>query len=951
MRLIELQLTNIKSYKQEVIKFSEGINCILGLNGSGKSTIIESIGSVLFNYNQRTNNNLLRYNETKGQISLLFEGDDSKLYRITKTIRNKGNSNIKIIDEENNETLYETVSDVYEFVKRVLNIPKEKSLSKMFEEIIAVPQGTFVNAFLETPKNRKENFDKLFELDIYKKLSDELKVLSDKVEKEYVFKIEKEIAGIDGKLTDYQTKKDNKELLEKQLSQHNEQYKELSEIYNKKAEEKKQIETDYNKLEQFLNNRISINNTVTNLNEQIKIYEVNLTESLKAKEVLNNNLFGYNLYLKTSEELKNNEDKYNINLSLQQSLNEHNNEISKLKELNKHIEQYIYNLKKDIGSYKEQIISKEKENEENKKRISQLEIDIKPIKLDLSNKEKEKNETQGKYTYYLNKLNNINTSLLSIDIKEDSETNQKQIDIINEKLVIIEENKKQIIDLEKEKVKIVSEIDNLVSNNSYINDGLCPILKQKCLNIAGNNLSIEIEKMLESKNQRLNEINSNINVLLLDSKNEEQLIKEKETLLLQKNNIIIQNNKYLSIIEDLTCTFSHENLIINRDNDKLVISNLIKKYEYLKENFNDEILNELRNKEKDMSNDMFSLNNINNINLNIIKECKNKINNISLDILKKEEELNNNLLSIEDHEKCNDNISKQLEQYKNIKEIIDENKKVLDKYESNYKTYISKQNEASNYDKYYNLVDENKKVLLKNNTELDNINKEIEQLSKIVSKDILSDITNEVNKLYNDISVIKNTIDITNKQLSDVNKELDVLDNYIIEKQQKEKVLFKYNTLNNKYKLYRTIFNNLPKELSKQIRKYISMFASNLYRKISNENVRIEILDDYEVILVDCIEQNKQKTLSQLSGGEQMSVAIAIRLAMLKQITNVRFYFMDEPTVNLDTERRTMVGEVVKDISQELKQLFVISHDDTFEAITDNNIKIIKNNNISVLDI
>ena len=51
---------------------------------------------------------------------------------------------------------------------------------------------------------------------------------------------------------------------------------------------------------------------------------------------------------------------------MQQSLNEHNNEISKLKELNKHIEQYIYNLKKDIGSYKEQIISKEKENEENK---------------------------------------------------------------------------------------------------------------------------------------------------------------------------------------------------------------------------------------------------------------------------------------------------------------------------------------------------------------------------------------------------------------------------------------------------------------------------------------------------------------------------------------------------------------------------------------------------------
>ena len=160
MKLMELELTNIKSYKHEIIRFSEGINCILGLNGSGKSTIIESIGSVLFNYNQRTTNNLLRYNETKGQISLLFEGNDNKIYRIIKNLRNKGNSNIKIVDEENNQVLHETVSDVYVFVKKVLNIPKEKSISKLFEEIIAVPQGTFVNAFLETPKNRKENFDK-----------------------------------------------------------------------------------------------------------------------------------------------------------------------------------------------------------------------------------------------------------------------------------------------------------------------------------------------------------------------------------------------------------------------------------------------------------------------------------------------------------------------------------------------------------------------------------------------------------------------------------------------------------------------------------------------------------------------------------------------------------------------------------------------------------------------
>ena len=81
-----------------------------------------------------------------------------------------------------------------------------------------------------------------------------------------------------------------------------------------------------------------------------------------------------------------------------------------------------------------------------------------------------------------------------------------------------------------------------------------------------------------------------------------------------------------------------------------------------------------------------------------------------------------------------------------------------------------------------------------------------------------------------------------------------------------------------------------------------------------------------------------------------MSVAIAIRLAMLKQTTGVEFYFMDEPTINLDTERRMKLTEVVKDISTKLRQLYVISHDDTFESITDNTIKISKVNNESRLD-
>ena len=199
-------------------------------------------------------------------------------------------------------------------------------------------------------------------------------------------------------------------------------------------------------------------------------------------------------------------------------------------------------------------------------------------------------------------------------------------------------------------------------------------------------------------------------------------------------------------------------------------------------------------------------------------------------------------------------------------------------------------------------------------------------------------------------NILQTTINISISRKEIVEKELNQLDLLIISKEKLCNKLIKYNNLDTKYKLIRNVFTNLPKELSKQIRKYISTLATNIYQKISSENVRIELDDEYGVILIDCIDESKQKSLSQLSGGEQMSVAIAIRLAMLKQITNIEFYFMDEPTINLDYERRMMVGEVVKDISNELKQLFVISHDDTFESITDNSIKISKNNNISILE-
>ena len=65
-----------------------------------------------------------------------------------------------------------------------------------------------------------------------------------------------------------------------------------------------------------------------------------------------------------------------------------------------------------------------------------------------------------------------------------------------------------------------------------------------------------------------------------------------------------------------------------------------------------------------------------------------------------------------------------------------------------------------------------------------------------------------------------------------------------------------------------------------------------------------------------------------------MAAALSVRLALLKQLTDIRIAFFDEPTNNMDAERRENLAMQISRITH-FDQLFVISHDDTFDNFVD----------------
>lgn len=117
----------------------------------------------------------------------------------------------------------------------------------------------------------------------------------------------------------------------------------------------------------------------------------------------------------------------------------------------------------------------------------------------------------------------------------------------------------------------------------------------------------------------------------------------------------------------------------------------------------------------------------------------------------------------------------------------------------------------------------------------------------------------------------------------------------------------------------------------------ISIEADRLFREITGHpHAHLRWSNDYEIQLE---EEGRPRPFANLSGGEQMAAALAVRLALLKETSNIDVAFFDEPTTNMDESRRANLALQIGEIKT-FKQLFVISHDDSFEQWTDHVVRV-----------
>ena len=130
----------------------------------------------------------------------------------------------------------------------------------------------------------------------------------------------------------------------------------------------------------------------------------------------------------------------------------------------------------------------------------------------------------------------------------------------------------------------------------------------------------------------------------------------------------------------------------------------------------------------------------------------------------------------------------------------------------------------------------------------------------------------------------------------------------------------------------RDVLKKAGPEVTRSYVAHISVEANQFFREITGDAGRtLRWSSDYEIMLE---ENGHERSFVNLSGGEQMVAALSVRLALLKQLSDIRIAFFDEPTVNMDAERRENLARQIGQV-RHFNQLFVISHDDTFEEAVD----------------
>ena len=213
------------------------------------------------------------------------------------------------------------------------------------------------------------------------------------------------------------------------------------------------------------------------------------------------------------------------------------------------------------------------------------------------------------------------------------------------------------------------------------------------------------------------------------------------------------------------------------------------------------------------------------------------------------------------------------------------------------------------------------------------------QANAVFHQEELEAVSAEIKQLQIGLSDLVGKIQQTQKDIRNLEQKIEQAEAFLIELEAAQKEKATLEELQTMMEQFRKLIKEAAPHVLKAMLGDISAEANRIFGEIMGDrSAQLSWQNDYEIILR---RQGVNRTFAQLSGGEQMSAALSVRLALLKKLSTLNIAFFDEPTQNMDELRRMNLADQIRRV-RGFDQLIVISHDDTFEQGLDSIVRLRK---------
>ncbi len=911
MIFTRLRMNNFKSHEQTVIQFDKGISVIVGENGAGKSTILEAISFALFKqHTGKKIDDLVRNNANSMSIELEFSSNN----RDYKIVREKKSSlKSSLFKRASSEGGYMHVCtgdrEVASEIRQILDID-----SDLFLNAIYIRQGEIAELVDKTPAEKKQLIGKLLGLDSLEKAWKNLLP--------FITDYESQLAELSGKLynsdelmENYKRKKDELKSLKDRGHELEEQIAEVDELIKEISENKRNMEREKEIYETQVNNLEMEEKTFAKLEDDKHRIQEELDKIREAEEEI--------------DRLEKFVSKLDVYLDFEKSVTS----IQRLKQDEEEIEdkldsiaeqKEIVSTKKDgydkflssdeeIGKLSDQKTGLEKElaamaklEKDKKQLLKEIEDERNDIEKFFS-KSKEKLDDYGLDQDKLAKIDDFShlessTNDFITETSSKIDDLSKEIITKNEDIVVYKQNIKAC----ERPLKDLEGIDNK-----------CPVCQSDISAFKKDELTKHYTGEID-ENKKL--IAQNEEAVRLLSKNKTSFEEKLGNLTSLSKDIIEYRQKFEHLQNELIRLNKMDEELEAKENISNKLGELIlliatKKEE--RESFKQDHDSYIQSKGAlevlgDETEIQYKLKQVQN-------EIDNHVTNIKLAI-NQDPHLSGDISPAELKNRIDD-LKQKNEEFNQLKGFVQNKNSYMTQLDSvkedigvsiNQKDIIQNKINASLYDedRYEQILYNFERYERRKNT----FNEELFEIKGRAKESIgvLHDLTDKI------------------KMVSQFKQEYDNIEEYI-------------GILKHIRELYGR--GGVQKDLRNISRPAIQKHTKEYFKEFNFNYSDLTIDDDYEVTVYG---PEGESSISMVSGGEKIAIALALRLGITQAMANGELdsILLDEPTIHLDASRKHELINLLKEISS-LPQMIIVTHEAQLENAADNLIKVEKVNGIS----